>query len=101
MYGGRLMEVSGAEALATAPLHPYTKGLLRSFPTLTGPRLRLTGIPGSPPAIAALPPGCPFHPRCPFAQERCRAVVPELRPWPQGDRLVACHRAEEVLQLGQ
>ncbi len=101
MYGGRLMEVSEAEALATLPLHPYTKGLLRSFPTLTGPRVRLAGIPGSPPAITALPPGCPFHPRCAFAQPRCSASVPALREWGGGQRLVACHRGEEALHLGQ
>lgn len=101
MYAGRLMEVSGAEALATDPLHPYTKGLLRSFPTLTGPRVRLAGIPGSPPAIASLPSGCPFHPRCVFAEARCAATVPVLRVPDGSDRLVACHRAEEVRGLGQ
>ena len=96
MYAGRLMEVSDAEALAATPVHPYTQGLLRSFPTLTGPRLRLSGIPGSPPAIASLPPGCPFHPRCPYAIERCRTEVPPLRAYAGTPRLVACHRAEEV-----
>lgn len=100
MYAGRLMEVSDAEALAATPVHPYTQGLLRSFPTLTGPRLRLSGIPGSPPAIASLPPGCPFHPRCPYAIERCRTEVPSLRAYAGTQRLVACHRAEEVTDPG-
>lgn len=103
MYAGRLMEVSEAEALATLPRHPYTQGLLRSFPSLTGPRVRLAGIPGSPPSLASLPSGCPFHPRCTFAEERCTTTVPMLRTLasdPQG-RLVACHRGEEVLPLVQ
>lgn len=101
MYAGRLMEVSDADTLATKPGHPYTQGLLRSFPSLTGPRTRLKGIPGSPPSLASIPAGCPFHPRCGFAQPACAASVPVLRPVgpePPG-RLTACHRAEEVLTL--
>jgi peptide/nickel transport system ATP-binding protein len=101
MYAGRLMEVSAADTLATEARHPYTQGLLRSFPSLSGPRVRLSGIPGSPPSLASLPSGCPFHPRCPLAEDRCRTSVPPLRTLKDGpeDRLVACHRAEEVTTL--
>jgi peptide/nickel transport system ATP-binding protein len=88
MYGGRLVELGAARDLATGPRHPYTLGLLRSFPRLHGPREELTGIPGTPPDLRALPPGCAFHPRCQFARDSCRAEVPELLPVAAG--LAAC-----------
>jgi peptide/nickel transport system ATP-binding protein len=65
MYAGEIVEIATAEQLATEPRHPYTQGLLESFPPLRGPRTRLTGIPGSPPDLANPPAGCRFHPRCP------------------------------------
>lgn len=98
MYAGRLMEVAPAGDLAKSPRHPYTRGLVRSFPSLSGPRVRLAGIPGSPPSLAALPTGCPFHPRCPLAVDRCRTEVAPLRSVGV-DRLAACHRSEEVATL--
>ena len=58
--------------------HPYSRGLLASFPTLSGPRRELTGIPGSPPNLRNPPPGCAFHPRCPLAFAACSEVVPPL-----------------------
>src|SRR6202012_3990718 len=64
MYAGRIVERAAAKALFRAPRHPYTLGLLSSFPALHGPRQRLTGIPGSPPDLRRLPTGCVFHPRC-------------------------------------
>ncbi|MFJ8046041.1 ABC transporter ATP-binding protein [Kitasatospora sp. NPDC096147] len=76
MYAGRLVERGPARALFERPLHPYTAGLLDSFPPLHGARVRMEGIPGSPPALTALPPGCAFHPRCPSARERCRVDQP-------------------------
>jgi peptide/nickel transport system ATP-binding protein len=66
MYAGEIVEAASADALATDPRHPYTQGLLRSFPPLHGTLTRLTGIPGSPPDLASPPAGCRFHPRCPY-----------------------------------
>ncbi|HEX5190717.1 MAG TPA: oligopeptide/dipeptide ABC transporter ATP-binding protein [Streptosporangiaceae bacterium] len=76
MYAGRLVETSAAAELYRAPRHPYTLGLLRSFPSLHGPRLAMTGIPGSPPDLRQLPSGCVFHPRCGYAFGRCAAERP-------------------------
>ena len=78
MYAGRLVERARAAALFRAPRHPYSLGLLSSFPAMHGPRRHMTGIPGSPPDLRALPAGCVFHPRCPFVQDRCRTDVPPL-----------------------
>jgi len=66
MYAGEIVETANAKRLATKPLHPYTQGLLKSFPPLTGPLTRLTGIPGSPPDLRDPPAGCRFSPRCPY-----------------------------------
>ena len=93
MYAGRLVEQASARALFRAPRHPYTLGLLSSFPALHGEHVQLAGIPGSPPSARHLPAGCVFHPRCGFAVERCRAEAPPLLP-PAGEagRLAACWR---------
>ncbi|MET7330687.1 ABC transporter ATP-binding protein [Nonomuraea sp. NPDC005650] len=84
MYAGRVVETGSAKAIHRSPRHPYTLGLLRSFPRLHGPREELLGIPGSPPDLRSLPPGCAFHPRCGVAVAACSTVLPEL----EGD--VAC-----------
>jgi peptide/nickel transport system ATP-binding protein len=89
MYAGRLVEVAPAEALADDPRHPYSEGLRGAFPSLRGPRRRFTGIPGSPPNLLALPPGCPFAPRCPLHEERCDVARPPLVRTADG-RQVAC-----------
>jgi peptide/nickel transport system ATP-binding protein len=92
MYGGRIVEAAPAAALYRDSLHPYSVGLLRSFPALHGPRRELSGIPGSPPDLRAMPSGCAFHPRCPRAFEPCATEVPALTV-PNGqpaDRAVAC-----------
>jgi peptide/nickel transport system ATP-binding protein len=95
MYAGRLVEHAPARALFDAPRHPYTHGLRGSFPALSGPVERMSGIPGSPPDLRDLPTGCPFHPRCRFTESRCTTEQPPLAP-PAGsadaDRLVACWR---------
>jgi peptide/nickel transport system ATP-binding protein len=78
MYAGRLVEYARAEELFRAPRHPYSLGLLNSFPGLHGERVRMTGIPGSPPSLKDLPGGCTFHPRCPYALERCATEEPPL-----------------------
>jgi peptide/nickel transport system ATP-binding protein len=92
MYAGRIVEHAPAERVFSAPEHPYTWGLLRSIPTLDGPREELlTPIPGSPPSPLAPPPGCRFHPRCPYAQPEHARTDPALEPVPgQPDHQVAC-----------
>jgi peptide/nickel transport system ATP-binding protein len=78
MYAGRLVETAPANELYHAPRHPYTLGLLRSFPSLHGPRREMTGIAGSPPDLRQMPSGCVFHPRCPYAMDKCRTQDPAL-----------------------
>jgi oligopeptide/dipeptide ABC transporter ATP-binding protein len=74
MYAGQLLEIGTAEEIHHEPSHPYTRGLLNSFPSLHGPRRELAGIPGSPPDLRNPPPGCPFLPRCAFGTAACREV---------------------------
>lgn len=90
MYAGRLMERAPAASLFRAPRLPYTHGLLHCFPPMHGERRRMNGIPGSPPDPRDLPPGCAFHPRCPWAMPRCRQDVPKLEPVGSSHREVAC-----------
>jgi peptide/nickel transport system ATP-binding protein len=93
MYGGRIVEEAPAAAIYRDPLHPYSNGLLNSFPALRGPRRDLAGIPGSPPDPRSLPAGCAFHPRCPKAFDPCSRDLPVLGPPPgeePGRRAVAC-----------
>jgi peptide/nickel transport system ATP-binding protein len=78
MYAGRIVEIGKAADIYRAPRHPYTKGLRDSFPPLHAPLTRLSGIPGTPPDLRALPTGCPFHPRCPHAFDTCESDRPEL-----------------------
>jgi peptide/nickel transport system ATP-binding protein len=68
MYAGEIVESASAAQLGKQPRHPYTQGLLQSFPPLRGPLTRLTGIPGAPPDLSHPPAGCRFHPRCPFCE---------------------------------
>jgi len=93
MYGGRIVEEAPASTLYRDSLHPYSAGLLGSFPALRGPRRELSGIPGSPPDLKGMPSGCSFHPRCPKAFDPCADNIPVLgRPdAPDGaTRSVAC-----------
>ena len=78
MYAGQVVEEGDAEAIFAQPRHPYTEGLLRSIPRITGRVSRLAVIPGSVPSPRQWPPGCRFHPRCPYAWERCRREEPLL-----------------------
>jgi oligopeptide/dipeptide ABC transporter ATP-binding protein len=80
MYAGQLLEIGTAEEIQHEPSHPYTRGLLNSFPSLHGPRRELAGIPGSPPDLRNPPPGCPFLPRCVFGTAACREVDMDLLP---------------------
>ena len=92
MYAGRLVEIGTAAQVYHQPRHPYTYGLLHSFPSLHGPKITLHGIPGSPPDLRAIPSGCAFHPRCAFAFESCqRTLPPLLTPDPQSpEQRAAC-----------
>ena len=80
MYAGRIVETATRRELRQHPRHPYSYGLLNSFPSQHGPNRRMTGIPGSPPDLRSVPPGCAFHPRCPCAFEACSSILPVLRP---------------------
>ncbi|MFI0480101.1 ABC transporter ATP-binding protein [Actinomadura sp. 9N215] len=95
MYAGHIVEQAPVQDLYDHPLHPYTKGLLAAVPRLRGQADDLTPVPGAPPGPGLLPPGCPFHPRCPNAREPCATRRPELSPVPSA-RLVACHYPLEV-----
>lgn len=98
MYAGRVVEYGAAQAIKEAPLHPYTQGLLASFPPLRPTDRKLTGIPGSPPDMLHVPLGCAFSPRCPSAMERCQIDLPTLRAT-QG-RQVACWLFEDPVVAG-
>jgi oligopeptide transport system ATP-binding protein len=78
------------------PAHPYTVGLMQSVPRTDQKGNRLDPIKGAPPNLAHIPAGCPFHPRCPMAQEICSTDFPELRPV-LTDRRSACHFAEDLI----
>jgi peptide/nickel transport system ATP-binding protein len=106
MYGGRIVEEAPTATLYRDPLHPYSDGLLHSFPALRGPRRELTGIAGSPPDLRSMPAGCAFHPRCPKAFDPCPDEVPVLgEPTVAAGptRTVACwlYPAETVYQTGE
>ncbi|MEM1526499.1 MAG: ABC transporter ATP-binding protein [Ignisphaera sp.] len=83
MYAGKIVEYGFSDIIYKSPQHPYTLGLLDSIPRLSGGSSELKGIPGEPPDLINPPPGCRFHPRCPFAMDICRREDPpmvELRP---------------------
>jgi oligopeptide transport system ATP-binding protein len=97
MYAGRIVEEGPVDAIFEAPQHPYTLGLLSSTPRLEEHVEALRTIPGQPPNLQALPPGCSYNDRCPFAFERCIAERPLLRRFAPG-RLKACHLEELPLK---
>jgi oligopeptide/dipeptide ABC transporter ATP-binding protein len=89
MYAGQVVETGTVDEVFRQPRHPYTLGLLRSVPDFDDVRETLASIPGTPPDLAAPPPGCRFHPRCPFAQDDCLSGAFPLRPL-EGGRATAC-----------
>jgi len=95
MYAGRIVEHADVHSLYAAPAHPYTKGLLESIPRLDTKGQELSTIRGLPPNLMRIPPGCPFHPRCPYAEPVCVEQVPPSYDLGAG-RTSACHFAEEV-----
>jgi oligopeptide/dipeptide ABC transporter ATP-binding protein len=93
MYAGQFVEIATSDEIHREAAHPYTKGLLNSFPSLRGPRRELAGIPGSPPDLRNPPPGCPFVPRCGYARPECRDVDMKLLPVATSrdpDHMTAC-----------
>ncbi len=95
MYGGKVAEYGSVDTIFNQPSHPYTQRLLEAFPDVNAPLATLASIPGYPPPLNALPPGCRFEPRCHLKTELCARVAPEVRPLKSG-HLVACHYAAEV-----
>ncbi|WDZ81277.1 ATP-binding cassette domain-containing protein (plasmid) [Ensifer adhaerens] len=95
IYLGAIVEIGPSEALFSKPMHPYSKGLLAAAPSLDpGARNRAPALSGELPSPLAIPPGCPFHVRCPHASELCRREKPVLRP--VGAGMTACHFAETI-----
>jgi peptide/nickel transport system ATP-binding protein len=92
MYAGRIVEYADKETIFAAPEHPYTWGLLKSIPRLDSPRDQaLVPIPGRPPSLIRKPPGCSFHPRCPYVREDHKRIDPQLAASAEGSRhQVAC-----------
>jgi oligopeptide/dipeptide ABC transporter ATP-binding protein len=103
MYAGKVVEYADAVRIFHDPQHPYTMGLMTSFPTIAmmqmraGKKPRLRGIPGDPPDLCDIPSGCPFHPRCRYAVDICVEAVPEYREVVP-DHFIRCHRWGEIEQ---
>jgi oligopeptide transport system ATP-binding protein len=96
MYAGRIVEQAPVNDIYANPAHPYTEGLLASIPRVSQKGQKLSAIEGLPPNLMRIPPGCAYHPRCPYARDICRVEAPALRKV-GFDRYSACHFAEEVL----
>lgn len=99
MYAGSVVETGTIEGVLGNPGHPYTRGLLSSRPQATPKGQKLTPISGSPPNLAAMPAGCPFHPRCSIAMDVCRNVVPPTVRAPSG-QLATCHAVQSATGAG-
>lgn len=100
MYAGKVVELGRVRDIFYTPRHPYTLGLIRAVPTVLGGFEELSSIPGSPPDLINLPSGCKFHPRCPFATQKCKEQEPELQSVGY-EHTAACwhwHEVEQELQ---
>ena len=95
MYAGRIVEMGGVRDIFYDPKHPYTLGLIKAVPPVAGDLLDISSIPGAPPSLLNLPSGCSFHPRCAYAQDRCKLEGPPLYPI-DGVHASACHFWPEV-----
>jgi oligopeptide transport system ATP-binding protein len=96
MYAGRIVEHADVHSLYANPCHPYTRALLESIPRVDTKGTTLRAIRGLPPSLTRIPPGCPFHPRCPMAADVCTDAVPALDVLP-GGRSSACLFADELV----
>lgn len=92
MYGGKVAEVGSSDHIFNNPQHPYTQRLLKAFPDVDNPGADLISIPGIPPRLDNLPPGCRFGPRCFFCSDKCRSETPSLVKV-EPDHWFACHLA--------
>ena len=103
MYAGKIVEYASAVNIFHEPQHPYTMGLMSSFPTIAmmqmraGKKPRLRGIPGDPPDLCDIPNGCAFHPRCRYVIDICKEEIPEYREV-QVDHFIRCHRWGDIEQ---
>ena len=101
MYAGHIVESGDVTTIFRSPRHPYTIGLMNSLPKLTGDEEWLEPITGAPPSLIDLPPGCPFHPRCFLARDKCRQENPPLvqveGAGPVSAHLSACHFSQELI----
>jgi oligopeptide/dipeptide ABC transporter ATP-binding protein len=97
MYAGHIVESGDVATIFRSPRHPYTIGLMNSLPKLTEDEEWLEPITGAPPSLINLPAGCPFHPRCFLARERCRQENPPLAPVEGSGHQSACHFSEELI----
>ena len=98
MYAGHIVESGRVETIFRAPRHPYTIGLMNSLPKLTEDEEWREPITGAPPSLIDLPSGCPFHPRCFLAREKCRQETPPLVPVDGGaGHASACHFSDELI----
>ncbi|MGB9815292.1 MAG: ABC transporter ATP-binding protein [Thermoplasmata archaeon] len=95
MYAGKIVEKGGTVEVFKHYAHPYTEGLMASFPTIVGEKRRLASIPGSPPDLVNPPKGCRFHPRCPYAKDICMEQEPPMIEISPG-HFTACHFAKEL-----
>ncbi|HKZ93457.1 MAG TPA: ABC transporter ATP-binding protein [Candidatus Bathyarchaeia archaeon] len=91
MYAGKIAEYGESAPLYKEPLHPYTQKLIGAFPSILGVKRELQSIPGFPPDLLNPPPGCRFHPRCPYAMDICKRKEPEVTEVDGSQHLVACH----------
>ena len=99
MYAGRIIEHADKETIFAMPEHPYTWGLLKSIPRLDSPRgEELVPIPGRPPSLITKPPGCSFHPRCPYVRDAHKRIDPQLAPAAEAGN-VAGHKHEVACLL--
>jgi peptide/nickel transport system ATP-binding protein len=100
MYAGKLVEIGPTSEVFPRPKHPYTYLLLASTPSVKGPRRRLAPLEGEPPNLVAPPSGCRFHPRCPYATQKCIDEEPPMESL-DGTHFTACWHTDQVPELGR